>query len=215
MAKIEINKAAEILKKNQIDPAVLRRVIEEFNLEVQPESGEEKPPAVKKQFAIIVSDPDGRMPKHDFVAWAVQIPENESPATTLERIYRAAYDFNASKKGRLLPVRTVGESLENVPARYFSEADVWVKTKTPVLLLRTDNEIPKERPSDGDLKEERAVDAPSRDVIACSVDGSEKTELYRHDGKYVVETTDGEYRCKTTHDTEIEAREVFNERGET
>lgn len=30
MSKIEISKAAEILKKNQFDPSVLRRVIEEI-----------------------------------------------------------------------------------------------------------------------------------------------------------------------------------------
>ncbi len=144
MPKIDVNTVAEILKKNQIDPALLRRVIEEMNLAVQPEPGdEEKPPAVKKQFVILLSDPEGRMPKHDFVGWVLQIPENESVATTEERIFRSCYDFNASKKGRLLPVKTVGEALENVPAKFFKEADVWVKTKTPVLVLKTDNEVPK------------------------------------------------------------------------
>lgn len=144
MPKIEVNKVAEILKKNEISPAILRRVIEELNLAAQPEGGdEEKPPAMKKQFVILVSDPDGKLPKHDFVGWVLQIPENESVATTQERIFRGSYDFNASKKGRLLPVKTVGEALENVATKYFKEADLWVKTKTPVLVLKTDNEIPK------------------------------------------------------------------------
>lgn len=144
MPKIDVSKVAEILKKNQIDPAVLRRVIEEMNIAVQPDNEEEKPPAVKKQFAIVISDPEGKLPKHDFVGWVIQIPENESVATTPDRVFRAAYDFNASKKGRLLPVKTVGEAFENVPAKHFKDADLWVKTKTPVLMLRTDNEIPKE-----------------------------------------------------------------------
>lgn len=145
MPKIDVNKVAEILKKNEISPAILRRIIEEMNLAVQPEAGdEEKPPAVKKQFVVLVSDPDGRLPKHDFVAWVLQIPENESVATTQDRIFRSSYDFNTTKKGRLLPVKTVGEAIENVPAKFFKEAEVWVKTKTPVLVLKTDNEIPKE-----------------------------------------------------------------------
>jgi hypothetical protein len=145
MPKIEVNKVAEILKKAEISPAILRRVIEEMNLAVQPEPGDEdKPPAVKKQFAILLSDPDGKMPKHDFVGWVLQLPENESVATTLDRVFRTAYDFNTTKKGRLMPVKTVGEAIENVPAKAFKEADLWVKTKTPVLVLRTDNEIPKE-----------------------------------------------------------------------
>jgi hypothetical protein len=145
MPKIEVNKVAEILKKNEISPAILRRIVEEMNLAAQPDAGDdEKPPAVKKQFVIVVSDPDGKLPKHDFVGWVVQIPESESVATTLDRIFRSSYDFNTTKKGRLMPVKTVGEAIENVPAKSFTEADVWVKTKTPVLVIRTDNEIPKE-----------------------------------------------------------------------
>jgi hypothetical protein len=144
MAKIEVNKVAEILKKNEISPAILRRVIEEMNLAAQPDAGDEKPPAVKKQWVIVLSDPDGKMPKHDFVGWVVQIPENESVATTQDRIYRSCYDFNSTKKGQLLPVKTVGEAMENVPAKFFKEAEVWVKTKTPVLVLKSDNQIPKE-----------------------------------------------------------------------
>jgi hypothetical protein len=145
MAKIEVNKVAEILKKNEISPAIMRRIIEEMNLAVQPDPGDEdKPPAVKKQFAILVSDPNGKLPKHDFVGWVLQIPENESVATTQDRIFRSSYDYNTTKKGSLMPVKTVGEAIECVPAKFFKEAEVWVKTKTPVLMLRTDNEIPKE-----------------------------------------------------------------------
>ncbi len=145
MAKIDVNKVAEILKKNHIDPALLRKVVEEMNLAVQPEGGDdEKPPAIKKQFVIVVSDPDGKMPKTDLVGWVLQIPESESPATTADRVFRSAYDFNTTKKGQLLPVKTVGEAIENVPAKFFKETDVWVKTKTPVLVMKTNNEIPKE-----------------------------------------------------------------------
>jgi hypothetical protein len=145
MPKIEINKVAEIIKKNEVAPAVLRRIIEELNLAAQPEGGDEdKAPPVKKQNVVLVSDPEGRMPKHDFVAWVLQIPESESVATTQDRINRASYDYNATKKGSLMPVKTVGEAIENVPAKFFKEADLWVKTKAPVLVLKTNNEIPKE-----------------------------------------------------------------------
>jgi hypothetical protein len=145
MPKIDVSRVAEILKKNEIEPSILRRVIEEMNLAAQPEPGEdEKPPALKKQFVIVVSDPDNRLPKFDFVGWVLQIPETESPATTPERIFRSVYDYNTTRKGRLYPAKTVGEALENVPAKHFKEAEVWVKTKTPVLVLKTDNEIPKE-----------------------------------------------------------------------
>lgn len=144
MAKIDVSKVAEILKKNALDPALLRKVVEEMNLSVQPEGGDdEKPPAVKKQWVVVVSDPDGRMPATDLVGWVLQIPESESVATTIDRVIRSAYNFNVTKKGQLLPVKTIGEAIENVPAKFFKEADVFVKTKTPVLVLKTDNNIPK------------------------------------------------------------------------
>ncbi len=148
MPKIEVNQVAEILKRNQVDPKLLRQIVEELNILTQAEANEEKPPAVKKQFVIMISDPEGLLPeKEDFVGWVLQIPEDDSPATTQERIFKAAYDFNCSKKGRLLPTKTVGETIENVPAKHFKEYDLWVKTKTPVLMLRTDNEIPRETKS--------------------------------------------------------------------
>jgi hypothetical protein len=144
MAKIDVNKVAEILKKNHIDPAVLRRVVEEMNLAVQPDPGEgDQAPPVKKQYVILISDPNGKMPKTDLVGWVLQIPENESPASVEERLLKGTYDYNASKKGRLYPAKTVGDAVENVPGKFFKEVELWVKTKEPVIVLKTDNEIPK------------------------------------------------------------------------
>lgn len=144
MSKIDINQVAEILKRNKAEPELLRAVVQEMNLITQANAADEedKPPTPKKQFVILVSDPEARFPKHDFAGWSLQIPEEESPVTTQDRINRAAYDFNASPKGRMLPVKTVGEALESVPSKFFKEQGVWVKTKFPVLVLTTDNSIP-------------------------------------------------------------------------
>jgi len=156
MPKIDVNKVAEILKKNEIEPALLRQIVEEMNIIAQPEVDEEKPPAVKKQFAILISDPDGRLPEgNDFAGWVLQIPENESVLTTQDRIFKAVYEFNTTKKGRLMPAKTVGEALENVPAKHFKEAGVFVKTKIPVLMLKTDNEIPTDEAKGKDARRHR------------------------------------------------------------
>lgn len=146
MAKIEISNVVEIIKGKAIEPALLKEIIEEMNLTVQPENDEEKPPALKKQWCILISDPNHVIHSHvELTGWVLQIPESDSVLTTLERIHRAAYEFNTTKKGRLLPVKTVGEAVENVAAKHFKEQQVWVKTKTPVFMLRTDNEIPLEK----------------------------------------------------------------------
>jgi hypothetical protein len=145
MPKIEVNTVAEICKRNEVEGEKLRAIVEEMNLLVHPEVDEEKPPAQKKQFVILVSDPEGRLPESfDFAGWVLQIEESESVLTTHERINRAVYEFNTTRKGRRMPASTVGDALENIPTKHFKEQNVWIKTKAPVLVLRTNNEIPKE-----------------------------------------------------------------------
>jgi len=145
MPKIDVNQVADILKRNAVDPSILKQIVAEMQALLEAEAGEEKPPPVKKQWCILISDPEGRLPEgEDFAGWVLQIPESESVMTTEERVQRAAYEFNATKRGRLLPATTIGEAMENVAAKHFKEADCWVKTKIPVLMLRTDNKIPVE-----------------------------------------------------------------------
>lgn len=145
MPKIEVNQVAEILKRNDLDPAMLRQIIEELKLAIQPEVDKETAPAVKKQFSILISDPDGKLPSGEFTGWVFQIPEDASVTSTAERIHKAAYEFNTTKRGRLMPAKTMADAIESIPAKHFKEQQVWVKTKAPVFVLTTDNEIPMER----------------------------------------------------------------------
>ncbi|MDR1789761.1 MAG: hypothetical protein LBR12_05400 [Opitutaceae bacterium] len=147
MAKIDLNQVAAILHK-RIEPDLLKQILEEMRKLVEEEAQEagnaDKPPQQKKQFCILVSDPEGDMPDKDLAGWVLQIPEDESVKTATERIFQAAHEYNRSKKGRLQQAKTVGEAIEIVPSKHFKEAGLWVKTKSPVLILRTDNEIPKD-----------------------------------------------------------------------
>lgn len=119
--------------------------LEDLSFEAQAaENAEEKTPAVKKQFVVIVSDPHGEIAAlgKDFTGWVVQIPEDDNPALALGRIHKGAFDFNRTPKGQRLPLRTVAEACEFCSAKIFKEHKVWVKTKTPVLIVRSDNKIP-------------------------------------------------------------------------
>ena len=145
MAKIEVSQVAEILKKHKLDPSILREIVEEMNEITSPAADEDiKPPAPKKQFVVLLSDMDGKLPKKDLTGWVVQIPEDASPYSTTDRVFKGAYDFNASKRGRMLPVKSVGEALESAAAKYFRESELWVKTKLPVAVVVTDNVLPKD-----------------------------------------------------------------------
>jgi hypothetical protein len=148
MAKIEVNQVAEILKKHKIEPSVLREIVEEMNEATGPNADDDiKPPAPKKQFVVLLSDPSGKLPSKELTGWVVQIPEDASPYSTTDRIFKGAYDFNASKRGRMLPVKSVGEALESASAKYFKESELWVKTKLPVAVVVTDNILPKDEMS--------------------------------------------------------------------
>ncbi|MEM7789774.1 MAG: hypothetical protein AAF546_00100 [Verrucomicrobiota bacterium] len=145
MANINTATLKQILQRNEPDPRKVAGIMQDVNLEVQAQEEERanRPPSIKKQFCILLSDTDGILADDDIVGWVVKIPEDDSPASAAERIIRAAYEFNATPKGRL-PVETIGEACEIVPARLLTVQDVWVKTKTPVLAVSVNNAIPTE-----------------------------------------------------------------------
>lgn len=144
MSKIQVSAVAEILRKHKIEPTQLREIVQEMNEITQPIDEDIKPPLPKKQFVILLSDPAGKLAGLELTGWVVQIPEAASPFTTLDRIFKAAYDFNASKKGRLLPVKSVGEAIESVGSKFFKESESWIKTKMPIAVVITDNVLPRD-----------------------------------------------------------------------
>ena len=145
MAKIETELVERILKRLDIDDDVVSQVMEEIQTEVKDQNDTDLPPPlppVKKQFVILVSDPHGELPKKDLVGWVLQLPCDEPIITAEERLIQATYEFNASKQGRKLPIKTIGEACENLPQRMQKEQKIWIKSKEPVLVLKTNNQIP-------------------------------------------------------------------------
>jgi hypothetical protein len=142
MPKVDLELVKMILQRNELDIRLVSQIIEDINSEVAAADEEEKVPPVKKQFVILVSDPHGELEGKDFVGWVLQIPEEESPMTTEDRLVRSAYEFNITPKGRRLPVKTIPEVCEHVPARVTKEQGIWIKTKEPVYVLRTGGKVP-------------------------------------------------------------------------
>lgn len=147
MPKIDIETLRFILQRNESDIRKVAEIMNEVELELKAEEEERalRPPPVKKQFVMLVSDPDGILDKKDMVGWIAQIPEDDSIATTASRIHSAAYEYNATPKGARMPVETVGEACEVVSAKLFKEQNVWVKSKTPLLIVPVENKIPTEK----------------------------------------------------------------------
>ena len=143
MAKIDLDKLRNILHRNESDIRKINDIIKEVEheLQIEKEEREQRPPLVKKQFVTLISDNEGKLVDQDFASWVVQIPEDESPATVIDKIHQSAYNYNVTSKGQRLPVKSIGEACELVSARLFKENNLWVKTKIPVLAVRCSNKI--------------------------------------------------------------------------
>lgn len=99
-------------------------------------------PKMKKQYGVLISDKDGLITK-DLVGWVFQMPENEDSRDIVELVKKAAYNYNASKKGRKYPVSSIGAAIEGAGSKFFKPYNVSFKTKEPVLVITTDNVLPR------------------------------------------------------------------------
>lgn len=145
MAKIDIDLVAEVLQENDLDKTTIERIVRQLTRAAEKaaeEAAAEREPQVKKQWVVVLSDPRGELPDEDLVGWVLQIPENDAPATAPERVIRAAHAFNATRRGRKYPAKTFAEACEVVAAKLLKENQVAIKTRLPVTVLRTDNELP-------------------------------------------------------------------------
>lgn len=147
MPKIDVETLKFILQRNETDIRKVNDILQDIEMELQAEEEERanRPPPVKKQFSIVLADSEGALAGKDITGWVVQIPEDDSVTVAPERIIRAAYEYNATPKGRRMPVQTIGEACEAVSAKFFKEQNIWVKTKVPVLAVATANKIPTEK----------------------------------------------------------------------
>lgn len=143
MKKVEIELVKAVLQRNELDVRKVAEIMEDLAREAaRMEEDEPKPPPVKKQYVFLLSDPRGELDGKDYVGWVAQIPEDESPFLAREKIIRASYEYNASPKGRRIPVKSIGEACESVQAKFLKEQQVWVRTKEPIQVIVTDNRIP-------------------------------------------------------------------------
>lgn len=146
MAKVDIEIVEAVLKLEDLDSQKRSQIMNRIKSESEAIKAEkEKEPVVKKQFAIVVNDPYGKIAEMgaDFSGWVVQIPEDDAPQTVIAKINQAASDFNCTPKGRKMPLKTVAEFFEFGSPKINKESKLWVKTKEPVLVCLTNGKIEK------------------------------------------------------------------------
>jgi len=147
MAKIDLDLVKAILQRSDLDARKVAEIMEELVVEAKnKEVDPDKEPTVKKQFVVIVNDPYGKIAEtgFEYQGWVVQIPEDDSPVEALERLHKGVYDFNITPKGRRMPIKSISEACEFGSAKLYKEHKIWVKTKEPVLIVRTNGKVPRE-----------------------------------------------------------------------
>ncbi|MEZ5277526.1 MAG: hypothetical protein R3F07_14185 [Opitutaceae bacterium] len=150
MAKVDVDVVASILKESEIEPQVVAQIMRKLQqeLKIQEEMAEAtREPRVKNQYVVLLSDPLNQVAADDLVAWVVQIPEMDSPASITERIVRATNEYNNGRKGRKFPAKSIGEACEIVAAKFLKPERIQIKTKLPVSVIKTDNQLPEARPA--------------------------------------------------------------------
>jgi hypothetical protein len=148
MPKVEVEIAKKILERREVPVCQRNEILQDIKHVLEQEAIEKdmKPKAPKKEFVVIVSDPKGVLKAaypEGVVGWVVQVEEGEAPQSALARLHQSAYNHNASHKGRKFPVETIGEACETLSAKTTKEHKVWIKTKEAVLVIPTENQIPK------------------------------------------------------------------------
>jgi hypothetical protein len=143
MPKVDLELVKLVLQRNELDVRQVSQIIEDINVErAAAIEDDDTPPPVKKQFVMMVSDPQGKLAGQNFTGWVLQIPEEDSPFVANERLIKSGYAYNASPRGLRIPVQSIGEVCEMVTGKFTKECNVWIKTKEPILLVTTDNKLP-------------------------------------------------------------------------
>lgn len=141
--KIDIAEVIESLKRvAKLDPKTLVAVetdLEKKVEELATEKGSEGPKA-KNAFVIVLLDPEDHV-RGDVTGFVTQIPESEDAGTVLDRLHKAAYEFNSSPKRRGVPITNLGD-IGRAKRKHTKNAGVMLKTKEPVRVLVSNGPIP-------------------------------------------------------------------------
>ena len=138
----KIDEILDLLSSNTVAVDEAAQTEEAVDASEETGNDEEREPKPKQQYVMLVSDTNKIITK-DLVGWVLQIPEDDDVATVIDSIKNGAYNFNASKKGNKYPVSSIGQALANVSNKFFKPYNISVKTKEPVLVVTTNNVLPK------------------------------------------------------------------------
>jgi hypothetical protein len=144
---LKIEDVIEVLKSQKVPPATLIAVeteLEAIEADKKAEREDSKGPKSKNQLNVILFDANGVIPKGDYTAIVVQTKDGDPVGGIMDKIYKSAFDHNASKRGRKHPIKSVADAL-NIKRAITKQNNIAFKVKEPVQVLITDNTIPSDK----------------------------------------------------------------------
>jgi hypothetical protein len=140
-SKFDADTVESILRQQELDHEKIVSIMNDLK-EFAEANATPPAPREKKQFVVVVSDPEGKLNDMSLVGWVFKVPEDVPFVKVPELLAKAAREFNQTKKGRRLPAKTFGEACEAVPAKLCKEQEgLQVVTKEPLSFVRTDNSL--------------------------------------------------------------------------
>lgn len=146
MAKVDIELVQRLLKEHGVDVRVAATILNQIREAAAEEAVEREKPQ-KKEFVVLVSEPEGGLPK-DLIGWVVQYPEDGDPRDVSDTIVEVASAFNSSPKGKRVQVTSFGDACQSLPSKLLKEREVWVKTREPVRVIAVKNSLGRRRSAD-------------------------------------------------------------------
>jgi hypothetical protein len=143
MSKVSIEEVIESLQRvAKLDPKVLIAVENDLEKKVE-EIAADKEPGTKtrNQHVIVLLDPEGHV-KGDVTGYVTQFPADQDAGTALDKLHKAAYEFNASPKRKGQAITNLGD-IGRAKRRHFKDSGIkLVGGKEPLRVLVSRGPIP-------------------------------------------------------------------------
>jgi hypothetical protein len=134
----------QVLNEVQIPDPMIHKVETKLR-ELLAQEKEEKQTATKTkhQFVIVVCDKDRKFAGlEDLGGFVVQLDEGDDPSQLLTKLSTAVKSYNAtSRKGRKVPIKSVGEAFESLSRKFTKPIGVNLKTKSLTRIVVSDNTL--------------------------------------------------------------------------
>ena len=138
--KIDIENVIEALKISKVNPDDQDKVVKYLEKVIEEEKqdrAENKVKKAKPELGVILLDNSGEIKNDSISALIYEAPPNSNHNETLDKIKKAAAEFNNTKKGQKQPVKTFSDAFATVKPKQFKTQNLKKKVKHPVICLVT------------------------------------------------------------------------------